>query len=155
MKEILDYINKFPDIEEVDLVKLISQRVFGPSHLLINERCAKEYLFEEIDNSRDTLIKEEYIPISEDLVQYNLAFVKDKEAFFNKLKLTGESISGNINEFNKEIDKLIELIIDNGLKFDVNRIKSIVTTNEPYRHSFTFNKAYKPHYRVIKKELLK
>ena len=50
MRDILNEIKLHKCLNEQDLVKLIYQRTYGPSHILENLENAKKYLEYEINN---------------------------------------------------------------------------------------------------------
>ena len=153
MQFIQNEINLHPLLKEEDLVKLIYQRVYGPSHILHNIEKAKDYLKLELNN----LLKDSYgdIEIGGDLIRVDLNNIKDIDLFFDYLLETAKAKKGTIEEYQNEINILIDYIRENNLKFNVEYIKELAKTNCPVHHSKIYNDEYKPHYRIIDINLYK
>ncbi|MBQ9730985.1 MAG: hypothetical protein IJV94_02505 [Bacilli bacterium] len=151
MKYILNEIELHPSLNEQDLVKLIYQRTYGPKHILFDIDKSKKYLIEEVKN----LPFEKYgtFEISNDLLRVDLHEVNDIEDFFDCLLTTGKSIIGTKEEYEQEIELLIDCIKTNNLNFDIDLIKQLASHNAPVHHSYEYNKNYLPHYRIIRKDL--
>lgn len=153
MKYILNEINKHPMLNEQDLVKLIYQRTYGPSHILSNLEKSKQYLIYELNNLNESSYQD--IEISESLIRVSLNNIKNIDTFFDAFVKTSKMINATKEDYNKNIDLLIKCIKENNLDFNIDTIKDLASENLPVHHSLKYNIAYNPHYRLIHKELYK
>lgn len=153
MKYILNEIKLHPLLNEQDLVKLIYQRTYGPKHILLDIKKAKDYLIYEINNPNETNYQD--LEISDELIRVNLKSIKNIDSFFNAFLTTSKMINGTKEEYLYNINQLINYIIDNNLKYNINLIKELADTNSPVHHSLIYKQEYNPHYRLIHKKLYK
>lgn len=151
MKYILKEIELHPLLNEQDLVKLIYQKTYGPSHILLDINKAKQYLLYEINNQKDSSYQD--IEISENLIRVSLKNIKNIDSFFDAFLKTSQMIKGTKEEYFNNINLLIKYIKENNLKYDINIIKELASTNSPVHHSLKYNQEYNPHYRLIHKDL--
>ena len=147
MQYILNEINLHSSLNEEDLVKLIYQRVYGPSHILLNIEKGKEYLIQELK----ILPEEKYndIEIGGNLIRVSLHNVKNVDTFYDALIKTAKLKQGTIEEYQNEIKLLIKYISSKNLNFDIKYIQELAKENKPIHHSKIYNELYKPHYRII------
>lgn len=151
MKYILSEIKLHPNLNEQDLVKLIYQRTYGPKHILTNLENSKKYLVYEFNN----LPSQSYgsYEIGNNLIRVDLKEVKDIDLFFDSLVNTSKTINGTKEEYNSNIELLINCIKENNLNYNIDKIKELASLNQPVHHSDIYNKMYLPHYRIIRKDL--
>ena len=151
MKYILNEIKLHPLLKEEDLVKLIYQRIYGPSHILFNIENGRKYLVNELNNLPS--IKYDDIEISENIIRISLHNITDINSFFDVLIETANLMNGTFKEYINEINNLVEYIKENNLTFDTDKIILLAKTNQPVHHSKEYNEAYAPHYRIVNKDL--
>ena len=156
MQYILDYIHRFPKLEEKDLVKIVYQRIYGSAHMLNNLLLAHDELLLEW-SSCDTKFPEPIIPISATMVQVSLKSIKDAremEQFFAKFVASSKACHGSAAAFDKEIEALCTLIRKKKLSYDLKLIHKLAENRVPLSHSKAFKEAYEPHYRIMLKSFL-
>ena len=151
MKYIENEIKIHPNLQEEDLVKLIYQRVYGPSHILNNLEKAKEYLYQEINNLPTYIY--DNIEIGGNLIRVDLHYVSDIDSFYDILIKTAQKKKGTAEEYHNEINELINFIKCNKLSFNTDYIMELAKNNKPVHHSNIYNDLYKPHYRIIDLDL--
>ncbi len=144
MKYILEEIKKHPKLNEQDLVKLIYQRNFGPKHILESPK-AFDYLMNEVKGEESG-----YFEIGNNVIRVYLKEIEDYPLFFEKVLESARKITGNYDDYYKDIENLKHFIIDNKLNYDINLIDEL-KTKAPLHHSKAYNEAYDPHYRILDK----
>jgi len=155
---LIEHFNKYPKMEIIDAIKIIYQNEFGGGHLISDSIKTKEYLISEYNKVKDDN-KDVYI---EDIGNGYYRY------YLNKLDMSIDELTdlfissnkrclGNIDSFNKKLEVLEKLVIDNKTPFDYKTYKEYV---EQYKkdgypivsHSKTYKDNYHPSYRVIRKE---
>ena len=160
---LLAHARRYPLMEPRDAVKLIYQNEFGGGHLIPDEAACLDYLrreYESVKQCPDLPLLEE---IGNEIVRVNLAaldhhgypLVSIGTAFL----LSATIHQGNLDSFLHKLSTLRELTEEGKMPFSP---KNLETYLESYAaagypavsHSETYRNAYRPAYRVIKKEFL-
>lgn len=158
---IMTEMNLHPEAKLQDYCKLLYQALYGPSHIIKSEHKAKNYLREELTNSKK-FAKEPYqkIYFEKDFIRLNLFNIKngliDFKSFF---AVFIESSKLKINKNKIDWKKEWELFYNNLVKLNKNVEDSKNYKNledQPLvHHSSKYRESYKPHYRVISHSILK
>ena len=131
-------LNKYPSSIAQDIYKQLYQATFGVNHLINNLEEAKTYISEELKTDQNN--NDLYDVISPNFVRVNL----------NKYYDLGFDLDYLVDSFAKSTQ-------DNPL-YDFKALVSYFNLPsfdyKPVHHSLEYNKAYHPHYRVIKKEFI-
>ena len=152
MKEILrKHLDKYPQMQIQDAVKLLFQSEFGPGHLLSNTAYAEKLLREEIEVTKDK--EPEIEEISDQFVRYYLGNQTqgDVEDVLNAM-IESAQVQGSKESFLMKLSVLKEMNVfpadelDEYLNVYLKRDSWMVSHSEVYRE------AYHPHYRVLLKE---
>ena len=149
---ITKHLEKYSEMQALDILKLIYQSVLGPGHFSIDESTSLNYLKSELPNSDNNNSNLEYI-INYYRVNLNLIKANTLELdTFNKLFCLSQ---------NRELkdEKFISIINDLAEDFPAYDLKGellkYLENRKPFSHSKVFNNLYSPHYRLIKEELIK
>jgi len=155
-----------PDLEVVDVYKMLFQSVFGIQHILHDK--AKQYLEEELPtlemqkSSDEPLI--ENISVNNVMVRVNLRPFKMRGLSSDKLFLamvtSAKEPKGTQKAFLKLWNRFKSLVEAGRLNFDRSSLedfdKKVEKENYPlYHHSERYRKSYGPAYRVVKREVFK
>jgi hypothetical protein len=155
-----------PDLQVIDVYKMLFQSVFGIQHILHNK--AKRYLEEELStletqkSSDEPLI--ENISIDNVMVRVNLRPFKMRGLSSDKLFLamvtSAKEPKGTQKAFLKLWNRFKSLVEACKLNFDESNLedfdKKVKKENYPlYHHSERYRRSYKPAYRVVKREVFK
>ncbi len=159
---ILKHVEKYPQAELSDILKLLFQNEFGPKHLAENEIECFKALSQEFKKIEYSETEELFEDIGCNAVRLNLKAVPKSV----NLNYINKIIVNSVNEFcgtneklvikfgllvvmaqNKEIPFDIQLVRDETNAFAKNGFK-------PISHSKTYNKTYSPAYRVISKKYM-
>ena len=155
-----------PDLEVVDVYKMLFQSVFGIQHILHDK--AKQYLEEELSTlemqkfSDEPLI--ENISIDNVMVRVNLRPFKMRSLSSDKLFLamvtSAKETRGTQKAFLKLWNRFKSLVEAGKLNFDRSILedfdRKVKKENyPPYHHSERYRRSYRPTYRVIKREVFK
>jgi len=155
-----------PDLEVVDVYKMLFQSVFGIQHILHDK--AKRYLEEELStlemqkSSDEPLI--ENISIDNVMARVNLRPFKMQGSSSDKLFLamvtSAEESKGTQEDFLKLWNRFKSLVEAGRLNFDKSSLedfdRKVEKENYPlYHHSERYRKFYSPTYRVVKREVFK
>ena len=160
---LLTHARRYPLMEPRDAVKLIYQNEFGGGHMIRDESACLDFLrqeYESVKQCPDLPLLEE---IGNEIVRVNLAaldhhgypLVSIGTAFL----LSATIHQGNLDSFLHKLSTLRELTEEGKMPFSP---KNLETYLESYAaagypavsHSETYRNAYRPAYRVIKKEFL-
>jgi len=163
-----EQLARYPKSTLQDIYKNFYQDKFGAEHAAPSREQAQNYLDYELRNMTDTDTTEfvEEIGFRKNFVRVPLALVKHGKlhadtllnAFLESAKV---DFSENIaEEWVKEWATIVRIIetkniqIDNFLA-DKKRINALLQQNPTIalHHSDEFRTAYKPHYRIVKKEI--
>jgi hypothetical protein len=155
-----------PDLQVVDVYKMLFQSVFGIQHILHDK--AKRYLEEELStletqkSSDEPLI--ENISIDSVMVRVNLRSFKMRGLSSDKLFLamatSAEKPKGTQKAFLKLWNRFKSLVEAGKLNFDESNLedfdKKVKKENYPLlHHSERYRRSYRPAYRVVKREVFK
>ena len=154
MKEfLLDHLNKYPEMQFQDAVKLLFQIEFGPGHLIENMNAAEKLLLNEIELTKDDVA--EIVPVSESLVRLHLGgfHQKDVPALLNAMIETAENIEPDLNRFYDSLNALKEMNVFDRHELDVFLEDYLKRSSLMISHSEHYRRTYQPHYRILMKEL--
>lgn len=155
-----------PDLEVVDVYKMLFQSVFGIQHILHDK--AKRYLEEELStlemqkSSDEPLI--ENISVDNVMVRVNLRPFKMRSLSSDKLFLamvtSAKETRGTQKAFLKLWNRFKSLVEAGKLNFDRSSLgdfdRKVKKENyPPYHHSERYRRSYRPAYRVVKREVFK
>ena len=155
-----------PDLEVVDVYKMLFQSVFGIKHILHDK--AKRYLEEELStlemqkSSDESLI--ENISVDNVMVRVNLRPFKMRGLSSDKLFLamvtSVKEPKGTQKAFLKLWNRFKSLVEAGRLNFDSSSLedfdKKVEKENYPlYHHSERYRRSYRPAYRVVNREVFK
>lgn len=159
------YLQKYPEATLQDIYKGSFQDVFGPAHMLTDRTEVENYIQYEI-NHADTLSGDEYEPCSWQgrFYRVNLSVVKEgkvpMDVFVDAFMQSANGIDTTLTSAWLEEWKLIL----QGVKAEVPHLKhfaedslaiSQLLEKGQYvvHHSKVFDETYRPHYRIIRKDL--
>ncbi|MDD4494266.1 MAG: hypothetical protein PHV32_07950 [Eubacteriales bacterium] len=160
LKEILTrHCRKYPELEVVDIIKLVYQNEFGCSHLLRNETEGLEWLKKEWEST--TLSQEsDCDDIGNGLCRLNLVAAKTKNLgvlTLNRFLLnTAKTHTGTVLGLETKLSLISRLSTDKNLPFDCSELEqALVLYREngypAVSHSNRYRQCYAPAYRVVKK----
>jgi hypothetical protein len=162
-KIIQHHLNKYPEMEFVDLYKLVYQGTLGPAHLGTDYQTIRAYLNQEMANiepKKGDMVE----PISGDQKYLRINLYAFKEAGGNSdslAKLVYRSCQKELDGYQK-LEKRMRLagkVLQNyPRKYDYQEyleyLEKIAKNQYPVpHHSETYIKEYKPAYRVISREI--
>lgn len=158
-KIILLHLNKYKDISVSDLYKLLFQASFGPAHIIKDYNSALKYLQEELSLSLTNNLSYEDIGNGYVRLYLNNFNVNDAK-WILKLMMESFDENRNVNFFIKAYELTCEVLNleknDEYLQsFKAFISKMIKLDFPPVHHSELYRNKYNPHYRVVKKSLLK
>lgn len=155
-----------PDLEVVDVYKMLFQSVFGIKHILHDK--AKRHLEEELStlemnkSSDESLI--ENISVDNVMVRVNLRPFKmrglSSDKLFSAMVTSAKETKGTQKAFLKLWNRFKSLVEAGRLSFDRSSLedfdKRVKKENYPlYHHSERYRRSYNPAYRVVKREVFK
>ncbi len=150
---LLVHLNKYPEMQIQDAVKLLFQIEFGPGHLIENMNYAEKLLLDEIELTKDDV--PEIVPVSESLVRLHLgSFAKeDMPVLLNAMVKTAENIEPDLKRFYGLLNELKEMNVFDADELDIFLNDYLKRSSLMISHSDHYRKMYQPHYRIIMKEL--
>lgn len=160
---LLTHLERYPDMQLQDCVKLAHQSEFGPGHLLKDENKALKFLKAEMDSCKpndDPL----YLPIGNGLCRLSLPACKQKgitaEQVFKLFSHAAKTVQGDKRNFHKTIQEIKKLLDEDMLPFDPGEADYFFITYEDkgypmLHHSDVYKKTYAPAYRVVWQKQLK
>jgi hypothetical protein len=155
-----------PDLQVVDVYKMLFQSVFGIQHILHDK--AKRYLEQELSTLEtqkpynEPLI--ENISIDNAMVRVNLRPFKmrglSSEKLFSAMVTSAKEPKRTQKTFLKLWNRFKSQVEAGKLDFDESSLedfdKKVKKENYPlYHHSERYRRSYSPAYRVVKKEVFK
>lgn len=160
-------IGAFPKSTLQDIYKSFYQAVYGPEHLVTDSAKVIAYIEEELkqdfDNKFPTV---QYLGISDKFVRVNLDIIGAEETristemladcFMRSSQTKGDT---PIEEFRSHWRQVVDYIIGGGIQLENFRqdslyIESILAKGQyVWVHSPQYKAAYKPHYRVVSREI--
>jgi hypothetical protein len=166
-ESVLQQLDIYPESRLQDLYKNFFQDRFGPGHLISDTATASEYLRSELAAyakvSQKPLVEQigwekNFYRVSTDAVKMDLLpFSVYLDAFVESANTTKET---SIVEWEAEWQKILAVIERMNLNlpnFNTDKIKiqkRIDSGEFAIHHSTSFEAAYQPHYRIIKKEIV-
>lgn len=153
---------RYPLMRPCDAVKLIYQNEFGGGHLINDKTGARLYLQHEYALIEQSASAPLYENIGNGLARLQLAaFDANRmslEAAFEWFYASSACVHGNIDSFMDKLKVLTDLAQKDGMfSFTAHELKEYLKdySSRGYpmvSHSAQYRAAYKPAYRVIKKE---
>lgn len=154
---ILYHAKAYPLMTVTDAVKIVYQSVYGPSHLIKDEKSAFDRLINEY-NSCEQIIAPIYDPLGNGLIRVNLnaldhAGITPKQVF-DKFIATANAVHGTPQEFEKQLAVLSEVAEKGVFTFSHDELQAYLEKYRkagypPMRHSEEYRQLYKPAYRVV------
>ncbi len=159
---LLQHFNKYPQMQILDMIKLIYQNEFGSGHLITDEKESLKFIKEETS----LLQKKNHIfdpiePIGNNHYRLHLQILLERDLkteTFNRFFLVSASHKkGNLDCFHDKISIFMEMCKIGELPFHYETVSAILSDykNNGYplvRHSNLFRECYAPAYRVVEKE---
>lgn len=154
---ILYHANKYPLMTVADAVKLVYQSVYGPSHLITDEKSAFDRLINEY-NLCEQIIAPLYDPLGNGLIRVNLNALDyagiTPGQVFDKFIVTANAVKGTSEEFERQLPVLAEVVKEGVFTFDCDELQAYLEKYHkagypPLRHSEEYRRLYKPSYRVV------
>lgn len=155
----------YPESRLQDLYKSFFQDRFGPGHIISDRKSALNYILAELMQAGEsTAPYAEPCGWEENYVRVNLAAISDSlitaEALTDALMASAVPVAEDAVAAWKAEWRAIMSIIEKrypdlpGLQQDRQTLDSLLRSGHyAYHHSDAFNRAYHPHYRIIRKEL--
>ena len=160
------YLKTYPEATLIDIFKGTFQDQFGSSHMIVNKEPLARYIKEEMDSVQD-FRNPDYFPCGfrERYYQVNLRVVADGrvpfdvfvDAFYDggrglNLELTYLFVD-NWRQTLKAIKEVAPKKIDNFTEESLFLEKLMGEGKYIVHHTDKFNKLYRPHYRIIRRDL--
>ncbi len=161
---------KYPKSRLIDYYKNFFQDKFGPGHIISDTISAGRYLRMELlqMNLEDYVQNNDYVELTgweHTFARVNLAAVKNGKIKYSQLldalkKSAAETPVVSIAEWTNEWSYIEKIIMSmnphlEGAVEDSVKIRQMLARGEyAVHHSEIYNQEYKPHYRLIKRELL-
>ena len=160
---LLAHLERYPQMQLEDCVKLAHQSVFGPGHLLKDEKKALKFLRDEMASCKpndDPL----YLPIGNGLCRVSLPACKARgitaDMLFPLFAHAAKTVEGDKRELMQAIREIRDLIDRDMLPYDPGMADYFFIQYEDKRyplmhHSDTYKRLYAPAYRVVWQKQLK
>ena len=156
---LIAHAKRYPLMQPTDAVKLIYQNEFGGGHLIRDEEACLNYLHREYTS----VAKDPTVPLYEDIgngiIRVNLAAVKpeDLEQLGKNFIDSAAKHKGTMDRFLNKLEVLRKLANEGVFNFDTNALNAYLSEYEAagypaVSHSPEYRQAYKPAYRIIRKE---
>lgn len=155
-----------PNLEVIDVYKMLYQSVFGVQHILTNK--AKLYLEEELSTLETSKFQEEplieSISIVNSMVRVNLRQFKmrglSSDDLFLAMVNSARETKGTRKSFLRLWNQFESGVKTGKLSFERSSLenfgKKVKKENyPPYHHSERYRKSYRPAYRIVKREIFK
>lgn len=147
-------LNKYPQMQARDLIKLLYQNEFGGGHLISDPVKSLACLKAEARTLNNQAFYHE--DIGNGLVRVYLANVSDLELLtLNQIFVYSANLmTGKIESFINKLEQLKNDCAAGLIDFDVKRLEIEIDNYEqmnypPISHSALYRKLYAPHYRVV------
>lgn len=159
-----DYLQRYPHATLQDIYKSNFQDYFGPSHIMASRERVIAYIETEM-NSGEVGSGDYYTPCGwrNNYYQVNLSVIKDGlisiEEFADAFISGGGKEPQLTDEWLKEWDSLKRVVKEiaptlANYDVDVEKIDTLLKGGKyVVHHSILYENHYKPHYRIIKKEI--
>ena len=160
---LLAHMERYPAMQLEDCVKLAHQSVFGPGHMLKDEKKALKFLKDEMASCKendDPL----YLPIGNGLCRLSLPACKARgitaEQIFPLFSHAAKTVQGDKRELANALREIRDLIDQDALPYDPGMADYFFIQYEDRRyplmhHSNAYKAAYAPAYRVVWQKQLK
>jgi hypothetical protein len=164
---ILKQLSFYPESNLQDLYKNFFQDRFGPEHLISDTAMAGEYLREELESYtlftiENPLFEEigwegNFYRVSTDVLKMDIIpYSVYMDAFIESANTTPKV---SVKEWKAEWNKILSIIENMEIKFpnyekDKANLQALIDSGKyVIHHSKKFETIYRPHYRIIEKEL--
>lgn len=160
MEYLLDQCERYPALEPGDLLKGLHQSVFGCGHFVTDQAAGLALLRRELEAPG---LRADVEPLDGPYCRVHLGYLKDAglapETLFRLFALSAEEPSGDAAVLEEKLAALLSLAEADRLPFPLEETAAAV---EAWRkadfpachHSERFRAAYRPAYRVIRKDLI-
>ncbi|MFH0801306.1 MAG: hypothetical protein V2A78_02830 [bacterium] len=155
-------VKKYPLMQIQDVYKLLYQSAFGNAHLLRDPKSAQKYLSRELEEveARDMPLLESISPDSS-LVRVSLCAFRfrrlNKNLLFEAMLQSAGRTRGDPELFRKRWRGFVNMVEQQKLPFKPEAVKAFEEKHlsDPHEmhHSKNYQKAYSPHYRVVRREV--
>ena len=156
-------ISQYPEATLQDVYKSFYQERFGPGHMIPNVDNARNYLMSEMEQASENT-GAYYEPIGSDgkYVRIYLNAVSDGKISAQQLL---DAFVKSANHVEPRSDKwvdqwahILKVIKEKRLPVTMNEelkllLKECSEQDEAVHHSETYNKAYRPHYRIVERSI--
>lgn len=162
-----EYMERYPEAQLCDVYKFLFQDVYGPGHIIRNAADCARNIVEEMDNMQlsDTLFPDyEYAGLEGNYVRVNLRVVKEGRVplqHFSALLVQSAEISDPmpLSDWKERWQSLLVLLRrtdpqPHQFEADAAAIQAVLDSGHyAFHHSARFNQAYRPHYRLFRRDL--
>lgn len=166
-KELYDilslHVNLYPQMEPIDVIKLLYQNEFGGGHLIKDSSSSLSYLKKEYEATIKDKNSPLFIDIGNNIVRINLSAIDFYGISVEKLNelfvYSSNKVKGSIDSFKEKIEYVKHLAKDSFFNFSYDDFITLLDKYEKANypmvsHSETFKELYKPAYRIIIKDRL-
>lgn len=150
---------KYPQMAPTDAVKLLYQNEFGGGHMIRDPQACLNYLRREYDATEKDASAIQIEDIGNGIIRVHLAALPEKEvdALGQAFLASAKDHTGSISRFRKNIQLLEQLTAEGIFSFSREELNRYLTEYEKagypaVSHSETYRRAYRPAYRIVKKE---
>jgi hypothetical protein len=160
---ITTHIERYPEMEILDVYKLCHQAVFGPGQVIKNQKAAREWLERESELLRPTAdqVLVEKVHPEGTLVRLNLRPYLAEQGSLAQLLIaytdSSRSVEGSPDAMQANWSSVQAMIQNGNFRFDprttalIGRVRAAENWSNSH-HSPAYNYYYKPAYRVIFRE---
>lgn len=156
-------LEQYPAATVQDVYKSFFQNHFGPGHLITDTAAVRAWSLQEIaETAADSVLNPYFEPTGADgrYVRVYLRCVNEGKitadqllsAFFRSAQPVDESDSTWTKEWAELAETAIELGFPAG-KEVLEELRLAAQLNRAVRHSDAYRNAYRPHYRIVQKEI--
>lgn len=160
-----EQLDRYPEMRAEDLYKLAHQATFGPAHLIADAAAARAYLLAELaavtaDGSEPLF---EVLAADPPLVRVNLRPFKarggDPARLLEALVATASGVRGEPAAMRERLAAAAEVLAARGRAAEAARLRALAAESEAHgfpaaHHSAAYSEAYRPAYRVVRRDLL-
>ena len=143
-------IAKYPEMQTVDILKLVYQSMFGPAHFVFDEEFTLKLIKDELLITQDNT-NIEYIY---NYYRVGLNVIKELglgENTLNKLFI----LSAQEVEDDEAFISLVKQLIPHFSEYNIEeQLNKYLAKRGPFSHSARYNEVYKPHYRLVKQDYI-
>lgn len=162
---ILQHLQKYPEMELSDVIKIVYQSEFGGGHMIKDPGTSLERLVKECQE-QDADPSEAYPVCWEEIgshmgrlflrgIEHHLKLDTVNSFFVN----TARKVTSSVPAFEEKLKELRRMCDDGVIPFDATLLDEWIEKYRekgypPFRHSETFRKRYHPSYRVVSRDYL-